>query len=74
MSTNSLQEVDLQQQVDESDGLASLLQKEFKPRTDQARDAVENAVKTFRRYCKCKQIYRKMWKQGKDLRQLTVSA
>lgn len=34
----------------------------------------ENAVKTFRRYCKCKQIYRKMWKQGKDLRQLTVSA
>ncbi len=47
MSTNSLQEVDLQQQVDESDGLASLLQKEFKPRTDQARDAVENAVKTL---------------------------
>ena len=34
----------------------------------------ENAVKTFRRYCKCKQIYRKMWEQGKDLRQLTVSA
>lgn len=47
MSTNSLQEVDLQQQVDESDGLAFLLQKEFKPRTDQARDAVENAVKTL---------------------------
>ena len=47
MSTNSLQEVDLQQQVDESDGLVSLLQKEFKPRTDQARDAVENAVKTL---------------------------
>ena len=34
----------------------------------------ENAVKTFRRYCKCKQIYRRMWEQGKDLRQLTVSA
>ena len=25
----------------------------------------ENAVKTFRRYCKCKQIYRRMWEQGK---------
>ena len=47
MSTSSLKEVDLQQQVAEVDGLASLLQKEFKPKTDEARDAVENAVKTL---------------------------
>lgn len=47
MSTSSLKEVDLQQQVAEADGLASLLQKEFKPKTDEARDAVENAVKTL---------------------------
>lgn len=47
MSTSSLKDVDLQQQTVESDGLASLLQKEFKPKTDQARDAVENAVKTL---------------------------
>ena len=30
-----------------SDGLASLLKKEFKPKTDQAREAVENAVRTL---------------------------
>lgn len=47
MSTSSLKEVDLQQQVGEADGLASLLQKEFKPKTAEARDAVENAVKTL---------------------------
>ena len=47
MSTSSLKEVDLQQQTAEADGLASLLQKEFKPKTDQARDAVESAVKTL---------------------------
>lgn len=47
MSTSSLKDVDLQQQAVESDGLASLLQKEFKPKTDQARNAVENAVKTL---------------------------
>lgn len=47
MSTNRQKEVDLQQQVVESDGLASLLQKEFKPKTEQARDAVESAVKTL---------------------------
>lgn len=47
MSTSSSKEIDLQQQVGEADGLASLLQKEFKPKTDEARDAVENAVKTL---------------------------
>lgn len=47
MSASSLKEVDLQQQTAEADGLASLLQKEFKPKTDQARDAVESAVKTL---------------------------
>lgn len=31
----------------ETDGLSSLLRKEFKPKTDQAREAVENAVKTL---------------------------
>ena len=31
----------------ENDGLSSLLKKEFKPKTDQAREAVENAVKTL---------------------------
>ena len=47
MSASFLKDGDLQQQFSESDGLASLLQKEFKPKTDQARDAVENAVKTL---------------------------
>ena len=31
----------------ESSELSSLLQKEFKPKTDQAREAVENAVRTL---------------------------
>lgn len=36
-----------QAQVVETDEFANLLQKEFKPKTDQARDAVENAVRTL---------------------------
>ena len=36
-----------QAQAFETDEFASLLQKEFKPKTDQARDAVQNAVKTL---------------------------
>lgn len=36
-----------QAQVIETDEFASLLQKEFKPKTDQARDAVQNAVRTL---------------------------
>jgi type VI secretion system protein ImpC len=36
-----------QTQVGETDEFANLLQKEFKPKTDQARDAVENAVRTL---------------------------
>jgi type VI secretion system protein ImpC len=34
-------------QTAETDEFASLLQKEFKPKTDQARDAVQNAVRTL---------------------------
>ena len=47
MSTSSLKDVEMQQQLGAEDGLASLLQKEFKPKTDEARDAVQNAVKTL---------------------------
>jgi type VI secretion system protein ImpC len=36
-----------QVQTAETDEFASLLQKEFKPKTDQARDAVQNAVRTL---------------------------
>jgi type VI secretion system protein ImpC len=36
-----------QAQTVETDEFANLLQKEFKPKTDQARDAVENAVRTL---------------------------
>ena len=36
-----------QTQTVETDAFAGLLQKEFKPKTDQARDAVENAVRTL---------------------------
>lgn len=36
-----------QAQAIETDEFSSLLQKEFKPKTDQARDAVQNAVKTL---------------------------
>ncbi len=36
-----------QTQTVETDEFAGLLQKEFKPKTDQARDAVENAVRTL---------------------------
>ncbi|MDR3482358.1 MAG: type VI secretion system contractile sheath large subunit [Burkholderiaceae bacterium] len=36
-----------QAQTAEADEFASLLQKEFKPKTDQARDAVQNAVRTL---------------------------
>ena len=36
-----------QTQAIETDEFASLLQKEFKPKTDQARDAVQNAVRTL---------------------------
>jgi len=46
MST-SVQKEAVQLEGLESDGLASLLKKEFKPKTDQAREAVENAVRTL---------------------------
>src|SRR5690606_38472012 len=35
------------QYAEQADGLSALLQKEFKPKTDQARLAVEHAVKTL---------------------------
>lgn len=48
MSSNTLTQHDVaQQQSQEADGLSALLQKEFRPRTDEARSAVENAVKTL---------------------------
>lgn len=46
MSTQ-LQQQDKSLETLENDGLSSLLKKEFKPKTDQAREAVENAVKTL---------------------------
>src|SRR5690606_32525507 len=33
--------------LEQADGLSALLQKEFKPKTDQAKEAVEHAVKTL---------------------------
>lgn len=47
-TTSTNQQVDLQETL-AGDELTSLLQKEFKPKTDQAREAVENAVKTLAR-------------------------
>lgn len=47
-TTSTHQQVDLQETL-AGDELTSLLQKEFKPKTDQAREAVENAVKTLAR-------------------------
>ena len=34
----------------------------------------EYALRTFERYRKCKRIYRQLWEQGRDIRQLTVGA
>ncbi len=45
MNTQSTETLQPQLHIDESNEFASLLQREFKPKTDQARDAVENAVK-----------------------------
>lgn len=45
--SKQLKNQDLGLETVESDGLSSLLKKEFKPKTDQARAAVENAVKTL---------------------------
>jgi len=47
-TTSTNQQADWQETL-ASDELTSLLQKEFKPKTDQAREAVENAVKTLAR-------------------------
>lgn len=47
-TTSTHQQADLQETL-AGDELTSLLQKEFKPKTDQAREAVENAVKTLAR-------------------------
>lgn len=47
MNVSLLNKQDAALDVIETDGLSSLLKKEFKPKTDQAREAVENAVKTL---------------------------
>ncbi|MDY0271993.1 MAG: type VI secretion system contractile sheath large subunit [Advenella sp.] len=47
MHTSSLPQSMDQQATLPANELATLLQKEFKPKTDQAREAVENAVKTL---------------------------
>lgn len=47
MNVSLLNKQDAALEIIETDGLSSLLKKEFKPKTDQAREAVENAVKTL---------------------------
>lgn len=47
MTTNTSSALLPQSAAVETSEFASLLQKEFKPKTDQARDAVENAVRTL---------------------------
>ena len=47
MNVSLLNKQDAALDVIETDGFSSLLKKEFKPKTDQAREAVENAVKTL---------------------------
>ena len=47
MATTAQTRATDQAQAIETNEFSSLLQKEFKPKTDQARDAVENAVRTL---------------------------